>query len=92
MEPVPLWRRCRVGREGRIIFDAGRKTVGPSNLSAGHGTIRLATANHCLRIGNHLRLTIRHRDKVVHLHEQPFAGDGDEIDAVWPTQARGRLQ
>jgi len=91
----------------RIIVDAGRKTLDPSNLapevvglegvaklafSAEHGIIHLGGPNDAIRVGDRLRLNIGYSDQVVHLHEQHFVIDGDTIDAVWPTLARGRLQ
>lgn len=91
----------------RIIVDAGRKAVDPSNIapevvglegvsslafSAEHGTIRLDGPNDAVRVGDRLRLTIGYSDQVVHLHEHLFVVDGDCVDAVWPTLARGRLQ
>ncbi len=91
----------------RIIIDAGRKSIDPSNMvpevvgldgvaglafSAEHGIIRLDGPNDTVSVGDRLRLNIGYSDQVVHLHEQHFLVDGDEIDAVWPTLARGRLQ
>lgn len=91
----------------RIIFDAGRKSVDPSNVvpevigmervaslafSAEHGTIHLSSPNSNVKVGDRLRLNIGYSDQVVHLHEHLFLMDGDTIGAVWPTSARGRLQ
>lgn len=91
----------------RIIIDAGRKSLDPSNVlpdvvgldnvigrsfSAEHGTIELSAPNSDVRVGDRLRLNIGYSDQAVHLHEQMFVIQGDEIDAVWPTSARGRLQ
>jgi D-serine deaminase-like pyridoxal phosphate-dependent protein len=91
----------------RIIFDAGRKTVDPSGkvpevigldgvtslaFSAEHGTIHLDGPNSEVRVGDRLRLNIGYSDQVVHLHEHLFVIDGECVDAVWPTLARGRLQ
>lgn len=91
----------------RIIVDAGRKSIDPSNLapevvglegvaglafSAEHGLVHLDGPNEAVRIGDRLRLNVGYSDQVVHLHEQLFVVDGDEIEAVWPTLARGRLQ
>jgi D-serine deaminase-like pyridoxal phosphate-dependent protein len=91
----------------RIIIDAGRKSLDPSNVlpdvvgldnvigrsfSAEHGTIELSAPNSDVRVGDRLRLNIGYSDQAVHLHEQMFVIKGDEIDAVWPTLARGRLQ
>lgn len=91
----------------RIIIDAGRKSVDPSNVvpeviglqdvgslafSAEHGTIELSAPNRQVQMGDRLRLNIGYSDQVVHLHEQLFVLKGEAIDAVWPTSARGRLQ
>jgi D-serine deaminase-like pyridoxal phosphate-dependent protein len=91
----------------RIIFDAGRKSVDPSNVvpeivglhdvaslsfSAEHGTATLTAPNETIRVGDRLRLNIGYSDQVVHLHEQLFIVDAGRIEAVWPTLARGRLQ
>jgi D-serine deaminase-like pyridoxal phosphate-dependent protein len=91
----------------RIIFDAGRKSVDPSArapeavgldgvtgtaFSAEHGTIHLDGPNDCVKVGDRLRLNIGYSDQVVHLHEHLYVVRDGCIDAVWPTQARGRLQ
>jgi D-serine deaminase-like pyridoxal phosphate-dependent protein len=91
----------------RIIVDAGRKTVDPSNLapevvglegvasvgfSAEHGTIRLEGPSDAVRVGDRLRLNIGYSDQVVHLHEHLYVVHEGCIEAVWPTLARGRLQ
>ena len=91
----------------RIIFDAGRKSLDPSNtlpeihgldgiesmsFSAEHGTINLESDNMDIRIGDRLRLQIGYSDQAVHLHEQLIVLDGDTVGGVWPTSARGRLQ
>src|SRR5699024_12062312 len=91
----------------RVIIDAGRKTLDPSNLppevvgfdgiasmafSAEHGVIELVEPNEDMCVGDRLKLNIGYSDQVVHLHEQMFVLRGDEINAVWPTLARGRLQ
>jgi D-serine deaminase-like pyridoxal phosphate-dependent protein len=91
----------------RIIFDAGRKSVDPSAVppevvgfdgvaglafSAEHGTIRMEGPNECVKVGDRLRLNIGYSDQVVHLHEHLYVVKDGCIDAIWPTQARGRLQ
>jgi D-serine deaminase-like pyridoxal phosphate-dependent protein len=91
----------------RIIIDAGRKSIDPSSMapevvgldgvaglafSAEHGIIRLDGPNDAVRVGDRLRLNVGYSDQVVHLHEQHFVVNGDRIEAVWPTLARGRLQ
>lgn len=91
----------------RIIIDAGRKSIDPTAMppelcdvdhvasmafSAEHGTIELCRADDEIRVGDRLRLNIGYSDQAVHLHEQMFVIRGEEIDSVWPTAARGRLQ
>jgi D-serine deaminase-like pyridoxal phosphate-dependent protein len=91
----------------RIIFDAGRKSIDPSAsvpeavgldgvvgmaFSAEHGTIRLDGPNDAVRVGDRMRLNVGYSDQVVHLHEHLYVVREGCIDAVWPTQARGRLQ
>lgn len=91
----------------RIIIDAGRKSLDPSNVlpdvvgvenvigrafSAEHGTIDLGTTNDTVRVGDRLTLNIGYSDQAIHLHEQMFIVKEGVIDAIWPTSARGRLQ
>ena len=91
----------------RIIIDAGRKSLDPSNVvpdvvgvehvvsqgfSAEHGTIQLDTPNDTIVVGDRLTLNIGYSDQVVHLHEHMYVTVDGEIDTVWPTSARGRLQ
>jgi D-serine deaminase-like pyridoxal phosphate-dependent protein len=91
----------------RIIIDAGRKSVDPSNVvpeviglqdvnslafSAEHGTVELSAPNMTVKVGDRLRLNIGYSDQAVHLHEQLIVLNGGTIEAVWPTYARGRLQ
>jgi D-serine deaminase-like pyridoxal phosphate-dependent protein len=91
----------------RIIIDAGRKSVDPSHVvpeviglqdvtslafSAEHGTVELSTPNTDVKVGDRLRLNVGYSDQAVHLHEQLIVLNGETIDAVWPTYARGRLQ
>ena len=90
----------------RILFDAGRKTIDPSNvvpevvgvdhvegvsLSAEHGNIRLSEPNDTVQVGDTLMLRIGYSDQAVHLHEQIFAVRDGKIVAIWPTLARGKL-
>lgn len=90
-----------------IVVDAGRKTVDPSNhppsvigldyvdsigLSAEHGTIRLSRHSQTPRVGDHLHLAIGYSDQAVHLHEQLVATRNGQVEAIWPTEARGKLQ
>jgi D-serine deaminase-like pyridoxal phosphate-dependent protein len=91
----------------RIIIDAGRKTVDPSNtppdapelpgfagiaLSAEHGTIHLSQPFESPRVGDRLRLHVGYSDQAVHLHEQLIAVRDGRVVAIWPTDTRGKLQ
>jgi D-serine deaminase-like pyridoxal phosphate-dependent protein len=90
----------------RVLIDAGRKTVDPSNvppvplglgegarivLSAEHGNIALAAPCDEPRVGDHLSLLVGYSDQAVHLHEQIHAVRNGIVSAVWPTLARGKL-
>ena len=90
----------------RIIVDAGRKTIDPSNLppvveglagvvsvalSAEHGTITLAAPADAPGVGETLTLLVGYSDQAVHLHEQIHAARDGRVVAVWPTAARGKL-
>ena len=91
----------------RIIIDTGRKSLDPTTsvpdvvgvhgvkaqgYSAEHGTIELHKPNNEVKVGDRLTLNIGYSDQAVHLHEQLFVVQDGEIEAVWPTAARGRLQ
>lgn len=91
----------------RIIVDAGRKSIDPSTmppsvvgvdnveaiaLSAEHGTISLIRDSDAPRVGDRLKLAIGYSDQAVHLHEHLFAIRDERVEALWPIQARGRLQ
>ncbi|CAA9559430.1 MAG: hypothetical protein AVDCRST_MAG43-1687 [uncultured Thermomicrobiales bacterium] len=91
----------------RIVFDAGRKAIDPSNvppevvgiegvcsvsLSAEHGTILLESGCDRPQVGELVRLNVGYSDQVVHLHEHLVVVREDRVVAVWPTLARGRLQ
>jgi D-serine deaminase-like pyridoxal phosphate-dependent protein len=90
----------------RVLIDAGRKTVDPSNvppvplgvgegamiaLSAEHGNIALEAPCDAPRVGDHLSLLVGYSDQAVHLHEQMYAVRNGIVSAVWPTLARGKL-
>ncbi len=91
----------------RVIFDAGRKTIDPSNmepipttvkhvgriaLSAEHGTLYLAEASDSPKVGDRLEFRIGYSDQIVHLHEALFGVRNGVIEQVIPVLARGRLQ
>jgi D-serine deaminase-like pyridoxal phosphate-dependent protein len=91
----------------RVIFDAGRKSIDPTNrppsvrglpitqplrFSAEHGTMYLDTPCPEPRIGDRLELGIGYSDQVVHLHEVLYGIRGGLIETVWPVAGRGKLQ
>lgn len=91
----------------RIIVDAGRKTVDPSNvtpevvgvegvsrvaLSAEHGTISLDLADDTICVGDRLHLHVGYSDQAIHLHENLILVQDDRVVALWPTLTRGKLQ
>ena len=91
----------------RIIIDAGRKSVDPSNtpptprgletvgtigLSAEHGTINLAAPSDTPKIADRLYLNVGYSDQCTHLHEAFYGIRNGVVETVWPTLARGKLQ
>jgi D-serine deaminase-like pyridoxal phosphate-dependent protein len=91
----------------RIIIDAGRKTVDPSNvaptpiglelekgpvLSAEHGTMYLAEPSECPKVGDRMCLRIGYSDQVMHLHENLYGVRNGIIEQIIPIAGRGRLQ
>jgi D-serine deaminase-like pyridoxal phosphate-dependent protein len=91
----------------RVIFDAGRKSVDPTErqpsvrgltmaspikFSAEHGTITLDTPCPEPRISDRLEFAIGYSDQVVHLHEVLYGIRGGLVETVWPVAARGKLQ
>ncbi|MDQ3043940.1 MAG: DSD1 family PLP-dependent enzyme [Chloroflexota bacterium] len=96
---------CSRPAPDRVIIDAGRKAVDPSNrppevrgleaigiaFSAEHGALTLAQESETPRVGDRLDLEIGYSDQAVHLHETLYAARGGIIEAVWPTSARGKL-
>lgn len=91
----------------RIIFDAGRKTIDPSNrapearnvagvtgigLSAEHGTLKLDRPNHDLKVGDRIFFDVGYHDQALHLHENLYAVRDGAVVGIWPTLARGKIQ
>lgn len=91
----------------RVIVDAGRKTVDPSNrapipvgleltqpiaLSAEHGTMHLATPGDSPKVGDKIEFRIGYSDQIVHLHEALFGVRNGIVEQIIPVLARGRLQ
>lgn len=94
-------------KPGRVIVDAGRKSIDPSScqptvldleiagpigFSAEHGTINLAIPSESPRIGERLRFQVGYSDQCNHLHENFFGIRNGLIECVWPILGRGKLQ
>ena len=91
----------------RAIIDAGRKTmnmelampfvlgredVHVASLSAEHGILRLDPSAQDLKIGQRLEIVPGYSDFTCVLHDRFYALRGDQVEGVWPLQARGKLQ
>ncbi|MEZ4495497.1 MAG: hypothetical protein R2845_01665 [Thermomicrobiales bacterium] len=90
----------------RVIFDAGRKTVDPSNrapipvgleiekiaLSAEHGTLILSEESETPAVGDRLHFRIGYSDQIMHLHEALFGVRNGIVERMIPVAGRGRLQ
>lgn len=91
----------------RAIIDAGRKTLNMEiamprvkdregievvGLSAEHGTLRLAPDAQDLKIGDRLELIPGYGDLTTVLHDRFYAFRGEQLEAVWALDARGKLQ
>ena len=91
----------------RAIIDAGRKTLNMElvmptvrdrpgievvSLSAEHGTLRLAPEAQDLAIGDRLELIPGYGDLTTVLHDAFHAFRGEHLGAIWPLDARGKLQ
>ncbi len=93
--------------EDRIVLDAGRRAIDPSQkapvargvagvqamrFSAEHGIMTLDGPTEWPRVGDRLELEVNYTDQAVHLHESLFAIRDGVIAAVWPVACRGRMQ
>lgn len=93
--------------EDRIIIDAGRRAIDPSQkapvargvdgvqamkFSAEHGILNLDGPAEWPRVGDRLELEVNYTDQAVHLHESLFGVRDGVIAAVWPVACRGRMQ
>jgi D-serine deaminase-like pyridoxal phosphate-dependent protein len=91
----------------RIIIDAGRRAVDPSQraptvrsvegvqamrFSAEHGVISLDRPAEWPRVGDRLVLEVNYTDQAVHLHESLFGVRDGMVEAIWPVACRGRIQ
>lgn len=93
--------------EDRVILDAGRRAIDPSQFaptvrgldgvtalrfSAEHGTVALDGPSEWPRVGDRLELEVNYTDQAVHLHEVLFAIRNEVVEGVWPVACRGRMQ
>jgi D-serine deaminase-like pyridoxal phosphate-dependent protein len=93
--------------EDRIILDAGRRAIDPSQkapvlrgidgvkairFSAEHGVVTLDGPTEWPRVGDRLELEVNYTDQAVHLHELLFGIRDGVVAAVWPVSCRGRMQ
>ena len=93
--------------EDRLILDAGRRAIDPSQkaptlrgvegvtaikFSAEHGVVALDGPSEWPRVGDRLELEVNYTDQAVHLHENLFGIRDGVITAVWPVACRGKMQ
>jgi D-serine deaminase-like pyridoxal phosphate-dependent protein len=91
----------------RVIIDAGRRAIDPSQkpprargidgvqamrFSAEHGVMTLDGPAEWPRVGDRVELEVNYTDQAVHLHESLFAIRDGVIEAIWPVACRGRMQ
>lgn len=91
----------------RVIVDAGRKTVDPSNrmpsprgvtisgpisFSAEHGTLELSEPSSEPRIGERIFFDVGYSDQCNHLHENFYGVRNGIVETIWPILGRGKLQ
>lgn len=94
-------------RPDRILTDAGRKTVDPTNLapipqnippykeqafSAEHGKIILSEPSATPGVGDRIFYRVGYSDQCNHLHEHFYGVRNGIVETIWPVLARGRLQ
>src|ERR687891_679862 len=92
--------------EDRVIVDAGRRAIDPSQkapvargvagvqaikFSAEHGIMALDGPTEWPRVGDRIELEVNYTDQAVHLHESLFGIRDGVIAAVWPVACRGRM-
>ena len=93
--------------DDRAIIDAGRKTLNTEthtpailgrddirveSLSAEHGTLKLDLSARDLKIGDRLELIPGYADMTTVLHDAFHVFDDEQLVAVWPMEAHGRIQ
>jgi D-serine deaminase-like pyridoxal phosphate-dependent protein len=90
----------------QAIIDAGRKTMNMElakpfvlgrddvhvvSLSAEHGILRLDPTAQDVTIGQRLEIVPGYSDFTCVLHDRYYALRGNEVEAIWPLAARGKL-
>jgi D-serine deaminase-like pyridoxal phosphate-dependent protein len=93
--------------EDRLILDAGRRAIDPSQkaptlrgmdgvkairFSAEHGVVSFDGPSEWPRVGDRLEIEVNYTDQAVHLHENLFGIRDGVIAAVWPVACRGKMQ
>ncbi len=91
----------------RIIHDAGRKTIDPTNrapeprnieveekksFSAEHGTLFLKEPSDSPKVGDRLEFSIGYSDQCNHLHENFYGIRNGVVESIWPILGRGKIQ
>lgn len=91
----------------RIIHDAGRKTIDPSNrapeprnldveekkgFSAEHGTLYLKEPSDSPKVGDRIEFSIGYSDQCNHLHENFYGIRNGMVETIWPILGRGKIQ
>lgn len=91
----------------RIIVDAGRRAIDPSQkapdvpelegvtslkFSAEHGTIQLDHDSETPKVGDRIKIRVNYTDQAVHLHDTLFGVRDGRIVAAWTVQGRGKMQ
>ena len=89
----------------RAVIDAGRKTLSPDLhlpavrgrtdvevqwLSAEHGVLKVLSTPGP-QVGERLELIPGYGDWTTMLHDRIYAFRGERLEAIWPLEARGRL-
>jgi D-serine deaminase-like pyridoxal phosphate-dependent protein len=74
----------------------GRVTEAPQavfyNMNEEHGYLDLRQAGKTVRVGDRLRIIPNHVCVTVNMHEMAYGIRGDQVEKVWPVEARGKLQ
>jgi D-serine deaminase-like pyridoxal phosphate-dependent protein len=91
----------------RIVLDAGFKTlprgfatpmpvgvehVKASVYAAEHGIITLNEPNDALKIGDAIDIIVGYSDATVFAHDVLYGVRGEDVEAVWAIQGRGKLR